>query len=113
MVHASQIVHEEEYFVLPYRASEARADIVIGQMADRGIEKSPGVHIAVLQELVSRPVVVVSAGLEHYVSYRSAAEPEFRIVVSSGDIDRLDGFGRWDQDLHISTAVIVVDAIDL
>ena len=55
----------------------------------------------------------VTARLKDNVCDRSAGAAQFRVEIACGDVYRLNGFERRDEDLQKAGALVVVDALNL
>ncbi len=108
-----KIVGEEEQLVLLDRAADGAAEVVVVDSGHRGLEEVAGVEIAVLNELVDGAVELVGSRLQDHVSDRAGAASQIHRVVAGGDVHRLNGFQRRDQNLQQAGALVVVDALDL
>ena len=56
---------------------------------------------------------VVGTRLEDHVGHSAARPAQLRVVIARGDIYRLDGFERRYEDLQKTSALVVVDTLDL
>ncbi len=64
-------------------------------------------------QLVRHAVNPIRSGFQNHVGDRAASPPQLRLVIARRDTDDLDRFGRRNQDLQQTRALIVVGALDL
>jgi hypothetical protein len=72
----AQEIAEDEDLVLLDGTADVAAEIVVGEVADGGIEEVAGVEGAVAQELIAGAVEIVGAGFQNDVGIGAAGAAE-------------------------------------
>src|SRR5271167_469406 len=98
MIRGAEVIGEEEQLVLLDRTADAAAEIVVMNSGHCGIEEIAGVKITVLNVLIGGTVELVAPGLQNDVGNGPGAASQVHGVVAGGNVHRVDGVQRRDQD---------------
>ena len=105
------VVAKEECLVLPDRAAERAAELILLELRLRGIEELPRIERVVAKELECRTMKVVSAGTCNHVHHRAAAR-KFSTVVADLHLEFPDALEIRKYFHSANRLVPVVQPID-
>ena len=112
MIGGPQVVSEDEQLVLLDWPAGRPAKVVVGHVADAGVEETARVEGGVLQELVGGTVPVVGARLQNDVGHRAGGAAEDDVMVTGGNVHGLDSLDGRNDHLQQARALVVVNALD-
>src|SRR5579859_6635710 len=113
MIRGMEVISVKEDFVFLYGTAKTAAKIVVGHMAEDGVEVRTRVEGAVLQVFHRCAVKRVRSGLQDGIRNGANGTSELCIVIIGGNVNRLNRLGRGNQNLQQTCTFIVVDSFDL
>src|SRR6476661_3097708 len=113
MVFDAQVVAEEKRAIANYRATDGAAEVVIGIVAARGVKIAARGERAHAVVFVRGAVKLVAARFQNQVYSAAGGAAELGVVVACGNIDGLNCFLRWNQDLKKAGTLVIVHSLEL